>query len=259
MDKAIFDPLLKSLKTDGGLSSLITSSRGINEVGSVGTDTVIDWANGGVQIITVTAVINITFTGWDTLIADGEAQSGTLIIIDSGDWNPTWSTLLQTEGEADFTYTADKAIVLEFLNVEGGDYVPYGGWQVAADTYLTLGTELVDDPSFDDTADWTESGNMSVTGGQLVLTAATSETTVEAAPLTAVATASYLVVTVIDEVTTAGGGVKMNVGSTDGATYTTVGTKAEVIVATDTDGLEIIAAGAAMTAKIGSVSVKRLY
>jgi len=67
------------------------------------------------------------------------------------------------------------------------------------------------------------------------------------------------VVTVIDEVTTAGGGVKQNVGSTDGAVHTTVGTHAEVIVATDTGGLETIAAGAAMTAKIGSVSVMRLF
>jgi hypothetical protein len=124
---------------------------------------------------------------------------------------------------------------------------------------MTNGSELTDDGTFSDSANWTESANMSVTGGQLVLTAATSETTVEAAPLTAVVGASYLVVTVLDSVTTAGGGVKMNVGSTDGATYTTVGTKAEVIVATDTDGLEITAAGAAMTAAINSVSVKRLF
>lgn len=226
----------------------------IKNHGDVGSDIVIDWRDGGVQILTLTAIINITFTGWDRLPKE---TAGTLILIDSGDFNPTWSTLLQTEGEADFTYTSDKAIVLEFLTVEGGEI--YGGWQVSSDTHMTLGSELVDDPGFDDSDGWTESANMAVTGGQLVLTAATSETTVEAAPLTAVATAAYLVTTVIDEVTTAGGGVKMNIGSTDGATHTTIGTKSEVIIATDTDGLEIIAAGAAMTAKIGSISVKRLF
>jgi hypothetical protein len=236
-----------------------SSNAQIKEHGSVSTDTVIDWADGGVQIMTLTAIINITFIGWDSLGSAGQAAAGTLILVDSGDFNPTWSTLLQTEGEADFTYTSDKAICLEFLNVNGGDNVPYAGWQVSSDTYITLGAEKVDDGEFTDSGDWTESANMSVTGGQLVLTAATSETTVEAAPLTAVVGASYLVVTVLDSVTTAGGGVKMNVGSTDGATYTTVGTKAEVIVATDTDGLEITAAGAAMTAAINSVSVKRLF
>lgn len=222
--------------------------------GNVGSDMEIDWNQGDIQILTLTAVVQITFTGWAAIT---RGTSGTLILIDSGDWNPTWSALLQTEGEADFIYTSDKAIVLEFLSVEGGDL--YAGWQVASDTFMTLSNEKVDDPNLNDTADWTESANMAVTGGQLVLTAATAETTVEAVPLTAVATASYLVVIVIDEVTTAGGGIKMNVGSTDGATHTTVGTKTEVIVATDTDGLEIIAAGAAMTAKIGSVSVKRLF
>lgn len=244
-------------KRSGGLASLIKATRGIENHGEVGTDIEIDWADGGVQIAIVTAVINITFTGWDYLAKDGEAAAGTLILIDTGDFNPTWSTLLQTEGEADFTYTSDKAIVLEFLSLEGGAI--YAGWQVSSDTHMTLGSELVDDPSFDDSNDWTESANMSVIGGQLVLTAATTETTVEASPFAAVATAAYLVTTVIDEVTTAGGGVKLNIGSTDGATHTTIGTKSEVIVATDTDGLEIIAAGAAMTAKIGSISVKRLY
>jgi len=231
-----------------------TTAGKVKNHGNVSSDIEINWSEGDIQILTLTAVVNITFTGWAAL---SKATSGTLILIDSGDFNPTWSALLQTEGEADFTYTADKAIVLEFLSVEGGNL--YAGWQVASDTFMTLDSEKVDDPLFSDTADWTESANMSVTGGQLVLTAATVETTVEAAPFTAVAGASYLVVTVIDEVTTAGGGVKINVGSTDGATHTTVGTKAEVVVATDTDGLEIIAAGAAMTAKIGSVSVKRLF
>ena len=225
--------------------------------GNVGADIEIDWRNSGVQILILTAVVNITFTGWNSLPKE---TSGTLILIDSGDWNPTWPSLLQTEAEADFTYVADKTIVLEFLNVLGGNNVPYFGFQAAADIFGgVLTAEEVDDPLFADTADWTESANMSVTGGQLVLTAATTETTVEAAPFVAVSGAAYLVVTVIGEVTTAGGGVKMNVGSTDGATHTTVGTHAEVIVTTDTDGLEIIAAGAAMTAKIGSVSVMRLF
>lgn len=224
---------------------------------NVSADIEIDWRDGRVQILTLTAIVNVTFTGWNALPKE---TSGTLLLVDSGSFNPTWSTLLQTNGETDFTYASDKTIVLEFLNVLGGDNVPYMGLQAADDIFgSVLSAEQVDDPSFDDTADWTESANMSVTGGQLVLTAATSETTVEAAPFTAVAGAAYLVVTVISEVTTAGGGVKMNVGSTDGATYTTTGTHAEVIVATDTDGLEIIAAGAAMTAKIGAVSVKRLY
>lgn len=225
--------------------------------GNVGSDIVIDWSKGDIQILVLTAVVNITFKNWDL---SPRATSGTLILIDSGDFNPTWSSLLQTESEADFAYAADKTIILEFLNALGGDNVPYFGLQAAADIFGgVLGSEEVDDPSYDDTADWTESANMEVTGGQLVLTAATAETTVEAAPLVAVAGASYLVVTVIDEVTTAGGGVKQNVGSTDGAVHITVGTHAEVIIATDTDGLEIIAAGAAMTAKIGSVSVMRLF
>lgn len=222
--------------------------------GNVGSDIEIDWNQGDIQILTLTAVVQITFTGWAPI---PKGTSGTLILIDSGAWNPTWSARLQTEGEADFIYTADKAIVLEFLSVEGGDL--YGGWQVSSGTFMTFSDEKVNDPNLNDTADWTESANMSVTGGQLVLTAATSETTTESAPLVAVATATYLLVAVIDEITTAGGGVKFNVGSTDGATHITTGTKVEVIVATNTDGLEIIAAGAAMTAKIGSVSVKRLF
>lgn len=250
----VYDPLLDKLRTDDGVGLQST----VKTHSAVSSDIEINWAEGGVQILVLTAVVNITFTNWSAL--GRQAQAGTLILIDSGDWNPTWVSLLQTEGEADFTYVADKSIILEFLNSIGGDDVPYMGLQAAADIFGSLlSAEMVDDPLFDDTADWTESANMDVTGGQLVLTAATAETTVEAAPLTAVATAVYLVVTVIDEVTTAGGGVKMNVGSTDGTTHTTVGTHAEVIVATDTDGLEIIAAGAAMTAKIGSVSVKRLF
>lgn len=229
----------------------------IKDHGSVGVDTEIDLSEGDVHLLTLTAVAHLTFTGW---APSPVASSATLILVDSGDWNPTWPSLLQTEGEADFTYVADKTIVLEFLNVLGGDYVPYMGFQVAADMFgSALSVELTDDGGFADTANWTESANMAVTGGQLVLTTATAEATVEAAPFVAVAGAAYLVTTVIDEVTTAGGGVKMNVGSTDGVTHTTVGTHAEVIVATDTDGLEIIAAGAAMTAKIGSVSVKRFF
>lgn len=225
--------------------------------GNVSADTEINLSQGDVQVLVLTAVVLITFINW---AKSPRASSCTLVLVDSGDWNPAWASLLQTEGGADFTYVSGKTIILEFLNVLGGDYNPYFGLQAAADIFGgALSAELTDDPSCDDTADWAESGNMAVTGGQLVLTAATSETTVEAAPLVAVAAAAYLVVTVIDEVTTAGGGVKMNVGSTDGEVHTTVGTKAEVIVATDTDGLEIIAAGAAMTAKIGSVSVKRLY
>jgi len=225
--------------------------------GNVGSDIEIDWSKGDIQILVLTAVVNITFINWAKL---PRATSGTLILIDSGDWNPTWDSLLQTEAGADFTYVADKTIILEFLNVLGGNYTPYFGLQAAADIFGgVLGAEEIDDPLFADTADWTESTNMEVTGGQLVLTAATTETTFEAVPFVAVASAAYLVVTVIDEVTTAGGGVKQNVGSTDGTVHTTVGTHAEVIVATDTDGLEIIAAGAVMTAKIGAVSVTRLY
>lgn len=229
----------------------------IKNHGNVSSDIEIDVRAGGVHILTLTAVVNITFTGWSGL---PKSTSVSVILIDSGDWNPTWSSLLQTEAKADFDYVADKSIWLEFVNVLGGENTPYIGLQPAADLFGTsLGSELVDDPSFDDTADWTESANMSVTGGQLVLSAATAETTVEAAPLTAVATAAYLVVTVVDEVTTAGGGFKVNIGSTDGSVHTTIGTKAEVVIATDTDGLEIIAAGAAMTAKLGSISVKRLF
>lgn len=256
-ENPVVDPFLDDEVTDHGLGVQAT----VKNHGSVGTDLEINWADGGVQVILLTAVIHFTFVNWSALaLPGGKAQAGTLILYDSGDWNPTLPTLLQTEGDADFTYTPDRDVILEFLNSIGGDYVPYMGLQAASDIIgASLGSEALDDPLFDDTADWTESANMSVTGGQLVLTAATSETTVEAAPFAPVAGASYLVITVIDEVTTAGGGVKVNVGSTDGAVHTTVGIKAEVIVATDTDGLEIIAAGAAMTAKIGSVSVKRLF
>jgi hypothetical protein len=209
--------------------------------------------SGAVHVIDLQAAVTITIVGLN------KGVSLTLILLNSFTYNPTWDTdRLVTEGDADFTYAdaADKSIILEFLSIiDGATYI---GLQSASDIRAYVDDELVDDPSFDDTADWTESANMSVTGGQLVLAAATSETTVEAAPFSAVAGALYQIKTVIDEVTVAGGGVKVNVGSADGSVHTTVGIHYDIVTAVDTDGLEIIAAGAAMTAKLDSVSVKRL-
>lgn len=230
--------------------------------GTITSATEIDLALGGVHLIVMGAASLLTFKNWASQVPPtGGASSCTLLLVDSATYEPSWSTLLQTEGEAAFTYAADKTIVLEFLNALGGDYVPYMGLQPAADIFGSLlSAELGDDPTFSGTAFWTESANMSVTGGQLVLTAAaTAETTVEATPFVGVVGAAYLVVTVIDEVTTAGGGMKVVVGGASGETHTTVGTHAEVIVATGVTGMSIDAVGAAMTAKVGSVSVKRLY
>lgn len=258
MERIIFDPF-QGLRLDGGLTDRIATPKRIKNHGSVGSDLEIDWNDGGVQIVILTAVITITFTGWSALGSGDEAQAGTLILIDSGDFNPAWLSLLQTEGGADFTYTPDKSIVLEFLNVNGGENVPYAGWQVSSDTYLTLGAELLGDPAFDTPGDWDVSAaGISIAAGQMLFDTTGSVSATETVPFTVVAGASYLCTAV--KASNTNTAIHFSIGGVDGANMAAgSGTEAVVIVASDTTEFSIQDDTGDGTTALDSVSVKRLY
>lgn len=109
--------------------------------GTKGVDTIINWANGAVQSITVSAIINISFSGWDSLAPtdDEKAQSGTLIIIDGDLFEPTFDDVNQGPLP---TYVAGFANVQEFASL-GPDGAIYNMWQVSNDQHVLLGAELI--------------------------------------------------------------------------------------------------------------------
>jgi len=237
------------------IQTQVGSKPRVKNHGSVSTDLALDLRcpSGGfdTQIVTLGAAINFT-ADFTKCPPEGITGYTVLILLNSATNTPTWADNFRFASDTEPTYTDDFPVILLLETQYGGAVVRVQ--EISLSQAAVLGAEMVDDPLFSSTSNWTEGAGASVANDVLTLTAATS-TTVEAAPLTAVAAAVFLVLTVIDSIS--GGSLKPNVGSTDGTAHTTAGTKVDVITATDTDGLELIASGC--TAVVSKTSVRRLY
>lgn len=226
----------------------------IYDNGTKGVDTIIDWNNGQVQQIRYSAIINLSFTGWEALapVGEGKVQAGTLIGLDGDLFAPTFDDV--NRGPLP-TYVAGFANVQELASL-GPDGAIYNMWQVSNDQHVVLGVDGITNGGFDTDTDWTKNAGWTISGGE-----AHQSGTAFTELLQDPGVVDGSVWLIAYDVTAIDGTVRVIVGGTAGTDRTAVGSYVEVITAGATSLFAAFSMKnvGAKTCSIDNVVARRLY